>query len=802
MNHNKRNTKTKQMVMSILEKSLSAMSHEEIEQKLTEKIDRVTVYRILNSFCDDGKVHKIVGEGGKTYYSRCRSCTAGHHNDNHAHFLCTECRSIVCIEEPLAAQPVPKGYNVSSISAFLTGTCPECNKTLLIICMLFCGFSLFAQSQNVGTVTDTAHVLPEIVVSGYSSQLQGENVANVEKLNLKTTTLSGISLSDKLTNIAGLDNYSSGIGIGKPVIRGLSGNRIAVFSQGIRIENQQWGDEHGLGLDGNGYEQVEVIKGPASLLYGSDALGGVLFFADERYAAANSMETALNSEFHSNTGGLRNTGAFKLSRNKIHFNIFGGYTTHRDYYDGYNNPVPNSRFNTADIKSSIAYTGNKFLTSLKYNYLTEKYGLTENDENSENIYRNGRKPEMPHQDLATHILGWENTLYFNNNSKFKLDFAYVFNSRKEFENFMEIADEEAPRPEKQDEATLNMRLNTLSYSGRWYSPRWNKWELIAGSQGMYQINGNYGEEILIPDASTLDVGAFAMTNFYYGGKSYMQSGVRFDSRHIRTRDNIFDNNYFAVNFSTGIFQSISKKLTLRTNLSTGFRAPNMFELLSDGVHEGVNRYEIGNEKLKTENSYQVDASLNFKTTHTDIFFSPYFNHVRNFIYLQPTADIIDETPVYNYLQTNAFLYGGETGIHFHPHPLDWLHVECSYSGTFGQDTEKRYLPLLPSQKLKTNVSVIFTNKNILKRYLFYAQNLYSFAQNSVAEYETSTPSYNLLNIGAGFEFHFGKQQITLNVAANNLLNTKYFDHLSRYKNEGIYNMGRNFVVKVAVQNVF
>ncbi|MDR0560807.1 MAG: transcriptional repressor [Prevotellaceae bacterium] len=128
---NRRNTKTKQMVMNVLEKSLSALSHEDIEQKLTEKIDRVTVYRILNGFCNDGKVHKIAGDDGKTYYSLCRHCTAEQHNDNHAHFLCTECHSIVCIEEPLAVQPVPKGYNVSSISAFLTGTCSKCNSTVL-----------------------------------------------------------------------------------------------------------------------------------------------------------------------------------------------------------------------------------------------------------------------------------------------------------------------------------------------------------------------------------------------------------------------------------------------------------------------------------------------------------------------------------------------------------------------------------------------------------------------------------------------------------------------------------------------
>ena len=703
----------------------------------------------------------------------------------------------------LAMKSVPKRYNVASISAFLMGVCPNCSKIALFLCFIWCGFAMSAQhSAHAGheQTQDTAqmdiHHLQEVVVSGYSSRLQGENVANVEKLSLRETPFLGISLGEKLTNIAGLDNYSTGAGIGKPVIRGLSGNRIAVFSQGVRIENQQWGDEHGLGLDDNGYEQVEVIKGPASLLYGSDALGGVLFFADERFAANNCMEASLNSEFHSNTLGLRNTGAFKISKDNLHFNLFGGYTTHKDYADGSNNPVPNSRFSTGDLKSTLAYTGEKYITSLKYNYLKEKYGLTETAEEPVTGYRNRRKPATPFQNLNTHLLAWENTLFFDNHSRLKLDFGYVFNNRQEFEE--EHDEQEYTTDERAEDAALYMNLSTFSFSGKWYSPRWNNWELIAGSQGLFQTNTNHSEKMLIPDASTFDVGAFSMTNFYYGKKALWQSGVRIDNRNIQTEDKTLKNNYFAFNFSTGIFQPLTGKWSLRTNISTGFRSPNMFELLSNGVHEGTNRYEIGNPELKTENSYQADATLNYETTYFEAFISPYFNYIRNFIYLQPTALIMDDTPVYNYIQTNAFLYGGEAGLHWHPHPLDWLHIECSYAGTIGQDVDSNHLPLMPSQKLKANLSVIFTNRKLLKKYAFYLNNHYSFTQNLVAQYETETPAYNLLNAGANFEFQFGIKRLIFNLSANNLLNTAYFDHLARYKNEGIYNMGRNIVLKLTL----
>ena len=657
------------------------------------------------------------------------------------------------------------------------------------------------ESEQVIYLQPSTHELQEIVIIENTSRLQGENVMSVEKLSIKNVSVQGVSLAEKLTSIAGIGNLGTGAGIGKPVIRGLSGSRIAVFSQGIRLENQQWGDEHGLGLDENGYEQVEIIKGPASLLYGSDALGGVLYFVDERYAKNNSIEAAVNSEFNSNTLGFRNNGAFKLSKNRLHWNLFGGYTTHTDYKDGNNNFVPNSRFNTGNLKTALGYTGNKFITALKYSFLNEKYGLTETEEEEEHeieeeIYQNGRKPFMPYQNLTTHLISSENTFFFDNNSKLKIDLGYVFNNRKEFEHEHD-EHEHSEETEEHEDAALNMNLHTFSYNTKWYSPRWNeRWTLTAGSQGMAQSNINYGEEILIPDANTFDFGVFAMTDFYYADKAYLQLGLRFDTRYITGEG--FNKQYYSFNFSTGIFQPVVKDLSFRLNLSSGFRAPNMYELLSNGVHHGTNRYEIGNLNLKTENSYQIDAALNYNAKHIEFFINPYFNYIRNYIYLQPTADKIDNISVFNYAQHDAFLYGGETGFHFHPHPLDWLHIEGSYSATFGQNAQHKYLALMPSQKINAMVSASFSFKKALKKFSVYLQNQYSFAQNRVSNNELPTPDYYLLNAGFAFDFGIKSQKIAISASANNLLNKAYFDHLSRYKVDDIYNIGRSFNVKIAI----
>jgi iron complex outermembrane receptor protein len=352
-------------------------------------------------------------------------------------------------------------------------------------------------------------------------------------------------------------------------------------------------------------------------------------------------------------------------------------------------------------------------------------------------------------------------------------------------------------------------LGTFSYNAKWYSPAVNSgWSFIAGSQGMYQKNVNNGEEVLVPDARTVDFGAFVTSDYYYSERSYWQAGIRFDVRSIDgdrygspDDDNYipeYSKTFTSFNFSTGICNRFSPEISLRANLSSGFRAPNMFELLSNGIHEGTGRYEMGNSDLKSEVAYQADASLDFQNEHVDVFVNPFINYVNNFIYLEPSADVKDDLPVYYYRQTNAYLFGGEAGIHFHPHPSDWLHVEASYAGTFGRDVDRNYLPLMPSQKIRSTIRTSFESKSMLKMTSLYLQYQYSFKQNRTADYETATPAYNLVSVGMNLEFKFDKQRLILNAGIDNLFNEVYFDHLSRYKTLGIYNPGRNAFVRLTL----
>ena len=650
---------------------------------------------------------------------------------------------------------------------------------------------IFDEKNEIIALEEAHLELDEVMIAASALKLQSENVMNIAALKLNQIA-APMSLSEKLTAIPGVSQISTGGGIGKPVIRGLSGNRVAVFSQGVRVENQQWGDEHGLGLSENGYESVEIIKGPASLLYGSDALGGVIYFVDERYAKDNSTEGKIETKYNTNTVGFDQKVALKISKNKLHFNLFGAYNNNKDYKDGNGFFVPNSRYNTADVKTTLAYTGANFSSAIRYNFLKENYGITEIEEGAP-AYKNSRKPDFVYQPLTTQIVSFDNTLFLKD-SKIKLTIGNVNNQR------LEVGGDSLGNPQ----TGLGLKTNTTSYNLKYYTPTYKNWEFVLGSQGMFQQNKNISDEVLIPNATTFDIGFFGNASLHYSKNGFLQFGLRFDNRKINSEQNgslgdegyktAFKKDFSSVNFSTGLSQKINEKLTFRANISSGFRAPNTFELLSNGEHEGAFRYEIGDIALKNENSYQLDLELNYKNEHYDFFINPFVNYIKNYIYLVPTDSIAGDLPVYFYKQNNAILFGGESGFHLHPHPLDWLHLESAYSVVYGKN-EAGNLPLIPSQRLISTLRTDFKSKSKNINFNAYLQYIVSFRQDNIAIFETKTPAYQLVNLGFGASL---KNNISFKIGVNNVFDRTYFDHLSRLKYQGVNGMGRNIFATATV----
>ncbi len=664
-----------------------------------------------------------------------------------------------------------------------------------------------AEEELVIYLSPTAIEMEEVIVSTPFHQLQSENVMKVERATIAELNRTGsMNLSDAISKIAGVEILTTGSGIGKPVIRGLSANRVLVYTQGVRLENQQFGDEHGLGINSSGTESVEVIKGPASLLYGSDALGGVLYINPEKYAPADSPLVEFGSTYYSNTLGIESNAGFKTSGEKLKFLVRGNFATHSDYETGEDERVTNTRYEEWDLKTGLGYRTSKYKGDLRYNLNSSQTGIPE----AVGLQSTSKHVTEPYQSVQNHILSLDNSFYFSDSS-LDVKMGYLYNNRKEFEEEHEEDHEEEETEEEHElhegEPALQMHLETLNYDVKYNLPKMGNFETIIGLQGMFQTNLNLGEEFLIPDAATTDVGLLATTH-YHLEKVDFQAGFRFDHRNIEgeamgdpgTEEfiNEISTNFNSYNGALGVKVDLTSNFTGRLNLSSGFRAPNLAELTSNGSHHGTNRYEIGNAGLENEQNYQFDLALEYRNRHFEFFTNAFYNHLNNYIYLEPTGERVNDDLVFEYIQNNAKLYGGEAGIHLHPHPLDWLHFESNYELVIGKQQNGNDLPLIPAQAILNTFRVELPENFHFKNSFASISLKTVFDQDNTGMFETPTSGYSLLNAGVGGSLKLEQVMLHLQLSGTNLSDKTYISHLSRLKPDGISNMGRNIILNARI----
>lgn len=656
------------------------------------------------------------------------------------------------------------------------------------------------------SLVESVFKMEEIIISTPFNKLQSENVMKVEKATAQQLKSKGAAtLMDGVSLMPGVSQVTTGIGIGKPVIRGLRGNRVLVYSQGIRLENQQFGDEHGLGINESSIESVEVIKGPASLLYGSDALGGVLYFNPTRFADENTINVNIAQTYLTNTKGSSTEFGFKNSYNSWKFLANGAFNSNSDYQIPNKERVTNSRFKETIFNAAAGFNNNFISSTVRFNYNHSLVGIVEGIELQSTV----KTPMLPYQDLTNKMLSLNN-IFFLNNSKITSIFGFTNNARKEFEEHHhdeENHDDEEEHLDENEELhpSLHLNLKTFSYDVKWYIPTKSKLEAIVGVQGLTQNNANFGEEILIPNAKTNDVGIL-FTSTYEIGKNSFQGGIRYDFRDIKTEEHIvfhedeehvfekLNKHYQNISASLGYKTSLFNLITSRFNAATGFKAPNLAELTSNGVHHGSNRFEIGNPNLKSERNIQLDISLEYETQHFELYGNGFYNYINNYIFIAPTGEIEEEYYVYKYEQDNANLYGGEFGLHLHPHPLDWLHFQSSFEMVIGKQINSNYLPLIPANKYTNTLRGELHDKNWIRNG-FASATVESYnAQNKVSEFETPSKGYSLLNFAVGGTLNISKVDFDVNLNLNNALDKTYISHLSRLKPADIPNIGRNFII--------
>ena len=664
--------------------------------------------------------------------------------------------------------------------------------------------------------TDTSGLhniqLNEFVFSGNKFSENKKNIAQpLQVINRKQIEwYSPQTSATMLEQTGNVFMQRSQMGGGSAVLRGFEANKVLMVVDGVRMNNAIFRGGHLqniLTIDNSILNKVEVLFGPSSVIYGSDALGGVLYLNPERYADADSTEVDAGVAYYTNTLGTEANLGVKTSLENFKFLVRGNYATHSDYETGNGQRAGNSRFSEADLKTGIGYRDRKYKADLRYNLNSSSIGIPDGLGSS-----TSKEVLEPYQEIDNHILSLDNTFYFDNSS-LDVKLGYLYNDRKEFEEHHHHEEEheeghEEEHPEASEphseEAALQMKLRTVNYDAKYHFPKMGDFETIIGVQGMYQINKNLGEEFLIPDATTTDVGVLATTH-YHLDKFDFQAGIRFDNRRIAseamgTEDGKFieglDRSFNSYNGAFGVKMDVLPEITARLNLATGFRAPNLAELTSLGSHHGSNRYEIGNPDLENERNYQLDLALEWRNDHFEIFGNAFYNSIDNYIYLRPSGEVLEENPVYNYVQNNAELYGGEAGIHIHPHPLDWLHLESSFEMVVGRQGNGDYLPLIPAHSVTNTFRMEFGELEWMQEGYSFISLKSTFSQEKVNPFEDTSSGYSLLSAGLGGNFDFLGTDLELQVSGKNLLDKEYTAHLSRLKSDGIPNMGRNIVLSL------
>ena len=742
-------------------------------------------------------------------------------------------------------------------------------KIKVLVQVSFIGYKTIIETINLSTTTTKNFILEmavkemnAVVITGSSKASEIKDnpvpIITIDKKqmdqNISTNAI------DALTKLPGVTAVTTGPNISKPFIRGLGYNRILTLYDGVRQEGQQWGDEHGIEVDEYSIDKVEVLKGPASLIYGSDALAGVVNLMPEPPVPSGIIKGNLLTNYQTNNGLCGVSGSFAGNTNGF---IWSGRISHKqatNYTNKYDGRVFGTAFNESDASANIGLNkrwGYSHLNFTLYDDLqeipdgsrdsiTRKFTkqITEADTFrpivSENELRS-YKIEPLHQHIQ-HYRIYSSNIFIIGDGKLGLTLGYQQSIRREFSH-----------PQATDVAGLDLNLKTFQYDLKYYLPEIKGWETTIGVNGTYQTNTNEGTEFIIPDYHQFDIGTFFTIKKSFK-KLDMSGGVRFDNRFFNnsemyTRTNpvtgfdeqvqipdtagashVFKNykhTFSGITGSIGATYSLSKKIVLKINVARGFRAPNISEISANGVHPGTNIYQIGNSNFNPEFNLQEDAGIFYSTNHVAVSVEVFNNNISNYIYnekvlghLHQDSIIVKGNETFKYQQAQAQLYGGEASIDIHPHPLDWLHFENSVSVVYAvnkgaSNDSAKYLPFIPPvhtlSELRADIKKKF--KHFSSLYFKVEMEHYAKQDRAFLAYntETVTPGYTLFNAGFGTDIinSLGKVLFTIHISCNNLTDVAYQSNMSRLKyfeqypvnwsgRSGIYNMGRNISFKLVI----
>jgi iron complex outermembrane receptor protein len=693
-------------------------------------------------------------------------------------------------------------------------------RILFLLTLVFTVNSTFAQSDSIA---QGIRVYDTVVITAFGKQLYKNIPYSIQAIDMgrfaKTPRLQWMN---QLAQLPSISTISSGGGINKPVIRGLSFNHVQLFAQGVRIDNQNWDDRHDIGISENGFDKLELVAGPAALLYGPNTMGGALILHDQIPAAGTKSGFA-QLAFHGNTQGIDVKSGYSQGKENWYYTLDATVQVHANYVQGKSGesettptveeeekPLAfNSKFTNAAFKGLVGYRKDGRNHEFSYNLYRQMLGIVE-DESLEAINNPGKKEERdyemeaPYQDVSTHIISTKNSYEIRKHS-WHINGGYQFNDRKEFE---------PGTTPKSKVLGVALKLQTVTADIQYNLKLNSSFGFTAGVQAFLQHNENTGRLILVPNAKISTLGAYILGRYDISKWNFI-AGLRVDQHKLdmqNTPSSVIDTfappivrpnqditrSYHPVSASAGVVFHPAQSVSLKLNLASGYSAPNYAQLTAFGRHEGTYRFEIGNNNLEMEKNIEADLGVIIDRPDFTVSLTGYTNSIDNYVFIRPTGDSVKNVRIYNWMQHDANIRGLEFDLQWHSVDVKWIDAFLRAGTTRGKlSNGEGDLPYIPATKLIAGVTLKKDHINNWKNSYVSLQQSYYGSQEKVSEFEFPTNSYFLTDLFAGAIAPFGKKERWILTAfCTNLFNRSYYNHLSLIKSIGVREPGRNIGLQV------
>lgn len=693
----------------------------------------------------------------------------------------------------------------------------------------------FINVMLTASVIETEEVTVQASHKDYLRKTESRSIEIIDEEMLKSFT--GGSLMQSLENLPGINSVSIGSGQSKPIIRGLSFNRVSVSEHGIKHQSQQWGTDHGLEIDQNAAEEIRVLKGPASLQHGSDALGGVILINPGfRIPKKGTRKIELGSSYKSNNdfAGLRlkavlRTGSFyhKLKASGSSYADYKVPTDSIEYYSYYfrlkDRRLRNTAGREAGFNWTSGFTGNNLKTALTYSRLQSKSGFFANAHGLEirlsdiDYDASARDIDLPFQTVLHQKLISNTQLYLGKGNSILIDAAWQNNKRGEFSE----ASEHGYMPMPPDSTERKFYKNTYSLNVRWKLPPVKSHSLQAGINSELQENRIGGWGFILPEFSRKTAGLFVFDKIRISKSSLLQAGMRYDFAEVKVQSytdwfpSLQDDDsgetfwkylqrspdsllhFGSFSWSLGYNHNFAH-LSLRANIGKSFRIPGVKELAADGINYHFYQYEDGNINLQAETAYQADLGADYRMGDFELGISAFTGYFPNYIYLNPSGGYKQAMLYFQYTESRVFRTGGE------------LKLKIPFGETFEGELTGEYLYSLQLSGTKEGFGLPFApppavglkpvwkpkDFSIFRKMRFYLQADYTAAQDRIVPPEIKTPASLIFSGGFLSRLIIGKQKVDFLFRVGNILDTKYYKHTNFYRLIDVPEPGRNLIVRI------